>query len=307
MKSNRYTNMLIPSYTTPSLVRLHGVERSERISTYSEIAALVNQARMEMASVQMPAKPNSAVGSLFAKADQLNRDWLAGVPLNDLEMLMHVDEAKHIAEVILKAIRMPAARESIRRITKSDMRLSTKQCSQGKDALWELSLMSFLQERGVKVIFKDPPDLEVTLSDLLGVYGIACKKVYSEDSVSSQFSKGLRQLEPYSGAGLVAFNLDELIPKSSLLKASTRLKASDQIQRLNFDFIKRHQLRFQEGVLAGRCDGVWVSSSIHADVVGLSPRFNRITENTLWTVSKAGHATAIRLDALAQTIDAPSD
>ena len=41
-----------------------------------------------------------------------------------------------------------------------------------------------------------------------GAYGIACKKVYSDASVGKQFSKGLKQRAPYSGAGLVAFKLD---------------------------------------------------------------------------------------------------
>jgi hypothetical protein len=216
---------------------------------------------------------------------------------------MMADEAARIATALLQAIGQPEAREAIRRITKSDMRLSTRQPSQGKDALWELDLMSFLRGRSATVSIKDPPDLELELPSPLGSYGIACKKVYSEDSVGKQFSKGLKQLEPYAGAGLVAFNLDDLTPERSILRAVSREMAGDYLYRLNVAFMERHQSRFQAAVMAGRCDGVWISSCVHADVSGLSPRFNRMTEVTLWTVAEAGHGSASRLKALRTVVD----
>ena len=55
--------------------------------------------------------------------------------------------------------------------------------------------------------------------------------------------------------------------------------------------------------MAGRCDGVWFSSCVHAEIAGSSPRFNRITEYTLWTVKNAGHASVIRLGVLRELID----
>ena len=136
--------------------------------------------------IAQPAGPEGAVGALFAQADRLDRQWEEeGAASNDIEMLMQADEAVRIAEAVMWVIEHPQAREAIRRITKSDMRLSTRQPTQGKDALWELAL----------------PGLPTP-------YGIACKKVYSDASVGKQFSKGLKQRAPYSGAGLVAFKLD---------------------------------------------------------------------------------------------------
>ena len=131
-----------------------------------------------------------------------------------------------------------------------------------------------------------------------GAYGIACKKVYSDASVGKQFSKGLKQLAPYSGAGLLAFNLDALTPERSILRAANRRDASEPLQGLNIAFMERHRMRFQEAVMAGRCDGVWISSCACADVEGPSSRFNRITENTLWTVTGAGLGSVRRLSAL---------
>ncbi len=293
----------MPDNTTPSQVRLYGVERSDRVATYAEVVALVGRARQALIDKGMPARTGSALGALFAKADRLNREWTAGIPSEDIEILMQADDAARIAVAVLEAIEQPESREAIHRITRSDMRLATRQPSQGKDALWELDLMSFLRGRGAAATFKDPPDLEIMLPENLGAYGIACKKVYSESSVDGQFSKGLKQLAPYSGAGLVAFNLDDLTPERNILRARTRQEGSDHLHGLNIAFMERHRARFQDAVMAGRCDGVWISSCVQADIAGLSPSFNRVTENTLWTVAEAGFGPKIRIGALRGIID----
>ena len=292
--------------TVSSVVKLHGVERSDSVATYAEVAALVGRARQALSDKEMPAAADSAVGSLFAQADRLYREWQQGIASDDIEMLMLADEAARIAEAVLEAIEQPDTRESIRRITASDMRLSTRQPSQGKDALWELDLLLFLRRRGVEVLFKDPPDLEITLPGVSCPYGIACKKVYSEKSLNRQFSKGLKQLRPYSGAGLVAFNLDDLTPERSLLRAPARHDASDYLHKLNVAFIERHHRRFQNAVVEGLCDGVWIWSCVHADIPDLSPRFNRIAQNTIWTVSGVGEGRSIRLGALKNIVNGSS-
>lgn len=294
---------VMSTHAAPSLIRLHAVERSDRVSTYAEVAAFVDQCRTALADEGLQVKPNSALGSLFAKAGRLNKTWIAGTDTEDITTLIEADEAYRIAEVVAAAIKESDAREAIRRITKSDMRLSVRQPSQGKDALWELSLIAFLRGRGATVRFRDPPDLEIDLGGSLGGYGVACKKVYSLDSVEKQFSKGLKQIEPYRGWGMVAFNLDDLIEERSVLVAPTRAAAAQALSHRNQAFIERSRLRFQEAVMAGRCDGVWVSSCAHSDIGGMSPRFNRITENTLWTVNEAAIGTKIRLDAVRRTID----
>ncbi|MFL9996241.1 hypothetical protein PQR34_34610 [Paraburkholderia sediminicola] len=290
------------SSKSPSLARLHGVERSDRVSTYAEVADLVSRCREALSQANVQVKPNSALGALFSKADKLNRSWIAQTDKEDIRMLIEADEAARIAESVLSAVNDSAASEAIRRITKSDMHLSTRQPSQGKDALWELSLMKFLQLRNVPTRFKDPPDLEILFSDL-GEYGVACKKVHSEDSVGKQLTKGLKQIEPYRGAGLVAFNLDDLTPGESILASATRSEASGHLDAINRAFIERHRFRFQKAVMDGKCDGIWVSSCVHADIAGLSPRFNRITESTLWTVTEARLATRLRIAELRHLLD----
>lgn len=91
---------VMSTHAAPSLIRLHAVERSDRISTYAEVAAFVDQCRTALADEGLKVKPNSALGPLFAKAGRLNRAWIAGTDTEDITTLIEADEAYRIAEVI---------------------------------------------------------------------------------------------------------------------------------------------------------------------------------------------------------------
>jgi len=246
---------------------------------------------------------NSALGSLFQKARLLNEQWQAQTDEQDILTLMQADDALRIAEAVEEVLADPRAAEPIRRITKSDMHLTTRQPSQGKDALWELDLLAFPRRRGVPARIQEPPDLAVTLPGLLGDYGFACKKVYSEDSVASQLRKGCQQLRTMGSPGVVAFNLDDITPARSVLVQPNRQTAGDGLQSLNIEFMRRHQLDFQVAVMAGKCDGVLLATTTQADIQAMSPRFNRVTEVTLWTVNEAQPGVHVRINALRRFID----
>ncbi|WP_426394281.1 hypothetical protein ACN9M1_10890 [Ralstonia sp. R-29] len=288
----------------PSLLRLRDVSHSDRVSTYAEIAARIDACRRALADIGLTIKPNSALSQLFAKADRLNRAWIAQDDSEDVLTLCATDEAAWIADAILGAIDERGSHQAIRRIAKSDMRLSQRHSSQGKDALWELSLREFLRLRGVTTTFKDPPDLEIPLPDMLGDVGIACKKVYSEESVEKQFSKGLAQLKPYSGVGMVAFNLDDLIPGGRILRVENAEEGMSMLHSFNLAFIDRHRSYFQKAVKDGRCLGVWAATTMQMDVADQPTRFSRATQHDLWTLTDANIAARIRTSELARLINA---
>ena len=287
-----------------SLVRLHYLERSDRVQTYAELRAKVEHVKAAIEQKGFNCRPNSALGSLFRKAQVLDEQWQAQSDAQDILTLMQADDAVRIAQAVEAVLDDPQAAEPIRRITKSDMHLTTRQPSQGKDALWEIDLLAFLCRHGVPARLREPPDLVITLPGLLGDYGFACKKVYGEDSVASQLRKGCKQLCAMRGPGVVAFNLDDLTPERALLVQPTRQAANDRLHALNIAFMQRHQQDFQGMVLAGKCDGVLLSTTAQADVEGMSPRFNRVTEVTMWTVDSAPPGAHIRIAALRRLIEA---
>ncbi|MDR7009671.1 hypothetical protein [Paraburkholderia strydomiana] len=120
------------------------------------------------------------------------------------------------------------------------MDLSKRPPSQGKDALWELNLLALFRRLGVQAKLLDPPDIVANFG--FGEYPIACKKIYSEKGVEAQMRKGAKQLAPYQGGGLVALNIDDLIPEDVLLKTESAATAGGYLDRLNMSFIERHQM-----------------------------------------------------------------
>ena len=279
------------------------MDRSDRVQTYAELVETVQRVQAAIEARGHQCKANSALGSLFQKARILNEQWEAQTDQKDILTLMQADDAVRIAAAVEAVLDDPEATEAIRRITKSDMYLTTRQPSQGKDALWELDLLSFLTRRGVPVRMQEPPDLAVNLPGLLGDYGFACKKVYREGSVASQLRKGCHQLRAMGSPGIVAFNLDDITPGRALLVQPTRQAANDFLHSRNLAFMRRHQQHFQNAVMRGRCDGVLLATTAQADIAGMSPRFNRVTEFTLWTVHEAEAGAHLRIGALRQLID----
>ena len=304
MPPPRDTSLMPPS-ASPSLVRLHALDRSDRVQTYAQVAATVQRVQAALEERGYRCRPGSALGSLFQKARLLNEQWEAQTAGQDIMTLMQADDAVRIAAAVEEVLDYAEAAEPIRRITKSDMHLMTRQPSQGKDALWELDLFAFLKRRGAPVRMQEPPDLAVTLQGALGEYGIACKKVYSEDSVEKQLQKGYRQLRAMGAPGVVAFNLDDIAPERAILVQPTREAANDQLHRLNIAFMGRHPQLFQDVVMSGRCDGILLATTAQADIEGMSPRFNRVTEVTLWTVVGASPGAQMRTAALNRLINAP--
>ena len=74
----------------------------------------------------------------------------------------------------------------------NDMNLSERRPSRGKDALWELDLLSFLRRRSIETVLREP---DIVANFGFGDYPIACKKVYSEKGVETQMRKGVQQTD----------------------------------------------------------------------------------------------------------------
>lgn len=212
----------------------------------------------------------SSVGSLFAKVRQLNKQHTRNPGAYDTMKFLASIEALWIAEALEMAIGDPGAREAIRRMVGSEMTLSGRESSQGKDALWELDIFRRLRLGGASARFEEP-DVVVPLNDGLGDYGIACKKVYAESGVAGALEFGCGQLKRAGLPGVVAFNLDELMEGKAVLHAPTMAELRAEIERRGKDFISRHVTDFQRMIDRDRCDGVLCSISIVYEIPDGSP------------------------------------
>lgn len=263
-----------------------------RISTYAEVAVHASALRATLGAKGVRLHRDSTLGILLREAESLPRE--AGRAGRDIRTLINGVHAHRIALAVASVADEPGTLECLRRIAGNDVNLSMRSPSQGKDVLAEIELLAFLRGRGFDARLMEP---DIVVGLLGNDYPIAWKKVYSEKGVEAQMRKAIKQLAPFRGVGLVAFNLDDLVPEDVLLTSRTPADAADFLADVNARFIQRHRLHLQRFVAEGRCDGVLVTTAVLADLAASRPRFNTFTVATAWTLDEASAASRARMDA----------
>jgi hypothetical protein len=279
-----------------------GLEEPDQTWQYREIAEGAGKVRALYAERALRLHRDSVLGILLREAEALNRDWESGRSgTGDIRRLVSAGHANRIIHVLDQVGCEPGAEEALRRIA-GNVDLAGRQQSQGKDALWELELFVNCRTRGVEVAIVDPPDLVLRLS--LGELGVACKKIYSENGVEAQIRKGGKQLAPYKGVGLIALNLDDLLPADAILRAEN-IDGAGKILAATIDqFVDRHGRVLQRAVLERRCDGFLLSAHTQADIVGSRVRFNNYSHTTVWTVETAATESRARIEEFGRLMGA---
>lgn len=262
---------------------------------YSTIATKCEDLKTELAARGIRYHPNSILGKVLRAAEERLHSDLKGDENARLVTEIYVSYAQRIAHACLAARSDAGAKECIRRVIAENTDLSQQTSSRGKDALWELELAEILRRKGNQVNHIDPPDLICSVS--FGPYPIACKKIYSIKNIESQVRKGARQLADYGLPGIVALNLDDLVPASSILQSSSHEDASACLGDLNRDFLDRHKHKMHRFIRDGRCDGVLLATTAFVDIPSSQIRSHTITATTLWTINFDERAQ-VRLDEI---------
>lgn len=277
----------------PDFVRtLEGVRA---VWSYRQVAERSEAVRQELERRKIRLHRDSALGILLREAGALAKEWDEGSTTGDIRRLMSAAHANRVAGAVLTIATQPEAEECLRRMAGNDMNLSQRAPSRGKDALWELDLLSFLRRRGLQAVLREP---DIVANFGVGDYPIACKKVYSEKGVEAQMRKGVQQLARFEGAGVVAFNIDDLVPADALMNSKTVQDASDFLAGLNKDFVDRHQRRLQRFVTEQRCDGILVAMTVLTDIAEGDSRFNNHLQVMLWTLEQASPSSRERVERL---------
>lgn len=273
------------------------------VSTYAQIAEKVNGVRRLFVRRGISLHLQSVLSQIFGKAETLAKDFEAQLTVEEgAERLVAMMHANRIADAILGVADEEAARECLIRIAKKDMDLGIRAASQGKDALWELELLAMLRSRGARAWLQEP-DIAVALQD--GEYPIACKKINSEPGMEDQVRSACNQLRKYGSQGIVALNIDELIPENNILRGESVGLTGRHLQKLAESFLDRHRLVLQKAVSGEKCDAVLISITAMIDIEGLKPRFSYQTETMFWSVTGKNAAGKERLMQLGAIISAP--
>lgn len=277
---------------TPSEVR-----GRNHVDTYEQVARRVREVRDVLTERHIRVRQGSSLSQFLLQAETLDLEWRAGTP-STIEVLRDTAHVNRLAQAVLALRDDPAVKEPLRRMASNVMMPDDRRQSQGKDALWEIVLLAHLRRLGVAARFEDPPDIVATLDS--ADYPIACKKVWKETGIKDHIRKAGQQLRRFRNGGVIALNLDDLVPQGRLLCLDDRESAGQFLDRFNLAFIERHRDVLQQAVMNGCCDGVWVSVCTATDLTGEATRFNLFTQTCIWHLSDASEISKGRLLRFAQ-------
>jgi len=108
-----------------------------------------------------------------------------------------------------------------------------REISHAKSIFWELEAFTKLK-KVIPETHLNEPDIVVDI-DRFNI-AIPCKKIFSEKGVPKVLSNAVSQIENEYEFGIVAINIDDLIPEGVLLKARTFQEAGDKLHARNMEF-----------------------------------------------------------------------
>jgi hypothetical protein len=172
--------------------------------------------------------------------------------------------------------------------------------SHAKDIFWELEVWAKIRKKFDGAHLKEPPDIVADYDDSL--IGISCKKLYSEKHVQNVLSQAVNQIEKELEFGIVAVNIDDLLPPDVVLKMENSDTVTEKLNQINADFINRHIRHFSKYLAESRIISAIVSTSIITDVPSEKPQFNNTYQWTVWSISELNERHKIQLRKFYQTI-----
>lgn len=245
------TVRLDPSITGPESIPI-------ATSSYQVVSQRIEEVRRLFAERRVKFHRDSVLAMMFRTADKLAKAVLEGnrtAPINDV---LTISNANSIAEAILAVQSDKEAQLCFKRIAGDDMDLSQRNRSMGKDYFWELACLQLLRKHHFAALLKEP-DIMMDLDGL--AYPVACKKIYSENGVGAQLKKGADQLNDHGYGGLIAINIDDLLPANFWLQDQSHKEAFIALDAFNQQFIENHKSVLRRYVAPGRADGVLVATS----------------------------------------------
>lgn len=253
------------------------------IDSYEEIAAKALLVREVLEQRNVKVRAGSALSQLLNQAEILRRAWVDQVE-PDPRVLWEAGYVNRLADAITYLPDEPGIQEALKRMAGSVMQPDDRSTSQGKDALWEVVLLADLKKSGLTGVAAEP-DILVDIGS--GFYPIACKKIWSERSVKKRVSHAAKQLAPFKNGGVIALNLDDLVPVGKVIAQPNKALAKQLLIDFNLAFIDRHRSVLQDAILAGKCDGFLISTTALAVLPQEETSLYLVSQTSLWHVKEA--------------------
>ncbi|OAI23026.1 MULTISPECIES: hypothetical protein [Methylomonas] len=235
----------------------------------------------------------SQLHELLKSAEKLAFDWSTGN--NEAANMDLLFKSLHIERIssATQKLRNEIQREKyLRDLLKGTLNFFERKSSHAKNILWELEVFTQIRETISDTSLAEP-DIVVSIQNQK--IAIPCKKIYSEKGVSKVLSNAVYQFENIFDFGIVAMNIDDLIPENTLLQARTFEELGNKLHSNNMTFLANHERCFRKYLSKSRIIGVIVSTALVADIIEESPKFNNAHQWTIWTTPELlpNHAKAI--------------
>ena len=133
---------------------------------------------------------------------------------------------------------------------------------------------------------------------------VACKKIYSAKAAETRLRRGMHQLDRFSGVGIVAINIDDLVPPSHVLQHRAASSLGAQMENVTLGFLDDNGSQLQQYFQRGRISAVAVSLTLFAEFTEEAPRFNYMHQLVVVVSRYAQPSVRARLKILATSMGA---
>jgi hypothetical protein len=228
--------------------------------------------------------PTSQLYGLLESAGTLVDEWASGnSETTDMALLfksLHVERISSAMQVLSSE---DLKEKYLRDLLRGTLNFFEHEPSHAKSILWELEVCAKIR--------KSIPDTQLAEPDVVvNLQGqkiaIPCKKIFSEKGVSKVLSNAVSQFKNAFDFGIVALNIDDLIPAGRTLKARTFEELGDILHSMNMIFLAKHERHFEKYLSKSRIIAVIASTSLIADILDESPKFNNVLQWAIWTTSE---------------------
>jgi hypothetical protein len=243
----------------------------------SKIELIRNQ--YKESSIQL--NPTCQLYGLLKSAEKLVDEWASGdsetTNMTLLFKSLHIERISSAMQVLSSE---KLKKKYLKDLLQGSLNFFEREPSHAKSILWELEVCAKIRKTIPHTQLAEP-DVVVSLQGLK--IAIPCKKIFSEKGVSKVISNAVSQFENVFDFGIVAINIDDLIPADMVLKARTFEELGNKLHRANMNFLANHERHFKKYLSNSRIIAVIASTALVADITDESPKFNNAHQWAIWT------------------------
>ena len=258
---------------------MNAQKRTQTTTSVAAVQTLAEELKELYRSNGLVIHPQSNLAKLVEDANDLTASNAGGATLR--ERAFSAIQLNRIALAALPLGISTTAKKYLRRLLQGSVNPLSRDRSIAKDALWELVLWQQFAGMDVDATLEEP-DIVANFDG--NRVGIACKKIYSERGVEKVISNAVHQIKCCGDFGIVALNLDDLLPANPHLQYGSIIQVATKLHEMQVDFAHRHNRYIRKYLASGRAIAVWFSMSMLTDIESVAQRFSINRQSLSWTI-----------------------